>query len=452
MTEVKHTLTRRKFLTIAGTIGVGALAASCVPAAPPNSQSGQSSTTEQSAATDVVTVTFWDLSTTDAEIVTLDDAYLGFNNVQDTAQVEVSHGKDEAAVLAAVAAGAPPDVYWRWSVDTFGSWINKGVVQDLSAYAEASTLDWDRFVPVALEAMKWRDRYYGMPLTSAGIGLTYWHKATLEEAGLDPTQIPASLEEVMEYSDALTVRDDSGQITRLGFHPRLDGITYFPALFNANYWDATAEQLTPTDPGLVASMQWMADWYAHYGIDEIDRFLAGVPDYYSSAHPLCTDAVAMFGGYEWDSLFIGLGCDFEEAGFAAAPHPAAQLDNPTCSQGAIALVIPNGAAQPDAAWSLIEYLEGTEPTAKICAGLINVAQVKDAVEYPAYRDNPVLSFATELSANAKFWPGTIPVAAEYATELRKAFDLIVHGKVSAEEGLAAVYDQVQPALDQALGK
>jgi multiple sugar transport system substrate-binding protein len=420
-----------------------------VPAAPP---SGQATTTEQSADADVVTVTYWDASTTDAEIVALDDAYLGFNDAQDAARVEVAHGKDEAAVLAAVAAGAPPDVYWRWAIETFGSWINKSVVQELSPYVEASTLDWDRFVPVALEAMRWRDKYYGMPLTSAGIGLTYWHKATLEEAGFDPTQIPASLDEIMEYSDKLTVRDGSGQITRMGFHPRLGATNYWPALFDAHYWDPIEEKITPTDPGLMASIQWMADWYEHNGIDETDRFLAGVPDYYSTAHPLCTDAVAMFCGYEWDSLFIGLGCDFEEAGFGAAPHPAGHPDYPTCSQGATALIIPTGAAQPEAGWSFIEYLEGSEPTAKICVGLINVAQVTDAVDYPAYRDHPVLKFASELSVNARAWPGTIPVAAEYSTELKKAYDLIVHGKVSAEEGLMAVYDQVQPALDQALGK
>lgn len=448
MTERQHTLTRRRFLSLAGTIGVGALAISCVPAAPP---SGQTTSGEESAGADVITVTYWDESHTDAEIVALDDAYLGFNDAQDKALVEIVHGKDEAGLLAAVAAGAPPDVYWRWAIDTFGSWINKNVVQDVTAYVEASELDLERFVPVSLEAMQWRDKYYGMPLTSAGVGIIYWRKALLEEAGFDSTQTPTSLDEMMEYSDKLTVRDDSGQITRLGFHPRI-GTTYWPALFDANYWDPTEEKLTPTDPGLVASFQWMADFYEHYGIDEIDRFLAGVPDYYSTAHPLCTEAVAMHGGYEWDSLFIGLACDFEEAGYGAPPHPAGHPDYPTCSQGAIALVIPTGAAQPEAGWSFIEYLEGMEPTAKICAGLINVAQVKDAVEYPAYRDNAVLKFASELSTNTKAWPGTIPVAAEYSTELNKAYDLIVHGKVSAEEGLLSVYEQVQPALDQALGK
>lgn len=448
MTKQKQTLSRRKFLWLAGTVGVGALAASCaVPSASP--QQGDSDAAAPSE--EVITIEYWDESKSDAEIAALDPAYHGFHEVQDKARVNVVHGKDEAGLLAAVAAGSPPDVYWRWAVDTFGSWINKNVVQDVTAYLEASELDLDRFVPVALESMKWRDKYYGMPLTSAGVGLVYWHKQTLEDAGLDPNQLPATLDEMLKYSDKLTVRDANGQITRLGFDPRL-GPVYWPALFNANYWDATNEEITPTDPGIVNAFQWMADFYVRYGVDEMDRFKAGMPDYYSQAHPLCTDAVATFGGQEWDSLFIGLACDFEEAGYGAPPHPAGGENYPTCSQGAIALVIPTGAPHADAGWSFIEYLQGSEPTAKICVGLINVAQVKDAVDYPAYRDHPVLKFASELSTNTRAWPGTIPVAAEYSTELTKAFDLIIHGKAQAEDALQAVYDQVQPAFDQALGK
>ena len=86
--------------------------------------------------------------------------------------------------------------------------------------------------------------------------------------------------------------------------------------------------------------------------------------------------------------------------------------------------------------------------------LVKAAQVKDAIEVPAYANNPVLKLCTEIntSGNVVAWCGPIPVAAEYADELGKAYDLIIHGKVAAEEGLQAVYDRVQPQLDKALGK
>jgi multiple sugar transport system substrate-binding protein len=283
------------------------------------------------------------------------------------------------------------------------------------------------------------------------VGLLYWNKPDFEEAGLDPEVPPETLDQVMEYSDQLTVRDQGGEITRLGFHIRLED-AYWPAIFDAHYWDPETEEITPTDPGMVAALEWEAAWYAHYGIEAVDRFLAGIPDYYSAAQPLCTDVVAMHGGYEWDWLFLGLGCELDKFGYAKFPTPAGHPEYPTSSQGAIALVIPTGAKQPEMGWKFIEYLETWEATATICAGLVNVAQVKDAVNLPEYRDHPVLKFASDLSLNTRAWPGYIPVAAEYATELAKARDLIAHGKVSAEEGLQAVYDMVQPALNEALGK
>jgi multiple sugar transport system substrate-binding protein len=458
-------LSRRSFLRLAATSALGVTAAACAPAPPapaPAAQPAAQATqpAEQAAPTAApaaaaVKIIYWDPSYTQTEIDSLDKAYLGFNEAQTAATVEIAHGKTEENVLAGVAAGNPPDVYWRWTVNSYGSWINKQVIQDLTAFTEASKLEWSRFVPISLESMKWRGKYYGMPLTSAGIGLLYWNKPMLEKAGLDPEALPKDLDEVMANADKLTVKDSAGNITVLGFHYHFDHV-YWPPTFNAEFWDPANEKLTPTDPGIVASYQWVADWYSHFGIDAVDRFLTGLPTggYYSEANPVCKDTVATFAGFEWDYLFMTTvaGCQPDKFGFGKMPTPVGHPDWPTCTQGGIALVIPTGAAQSQAAWSFIEYLQGSEPTGIICAGLINCAQVLDAVNYPAYRDNPILKMATELSKNSSAYPGYIPVAAEYATELGKAYDLIVHGKAPAEQALQGVYDLVQPELDKALGK
>jgi multiple sugar transport system substrate-binding protein len=400
-----------------------------------------------------VTISFWDLSTTPAEIENLDKAYLKFNEIQQAAKVEISHGKDEEPVLAAVAAGNPPDVYWRWAVNSYGSWINKGVIKDLTPYTQASTLDMKRFVPIALETMKWQDKYYGMPLTSAGIGILFWNKPLFEKAGLDPEKPPTTLEELAELDKKLTAMDGAGNITLLGYDSH-GGVIDTGALFKARFYDPAAQRITPTDPGVVAALEWWVARYQAHGGETLERFTAGMPEYYTEAQPLCTDKIAMLGGFEWDWLFMTTvaKCEPTKFGMAKMPRPASGPNNPTWGQGGIALVIPTGAAHPDEGWSFIEYLQGWEPTGIICAGLVNCAQVTDAVQYAPYRDNAVLKFATEQSNNVAAWPGYIPVAAEYATELGKAADLIIHGKTPVMDGLQQVYDQVQPALDKALGK
>lgn len=451
---------RRSFLRLAAVSAAGIAAGACAPAAPPAPQPAATQPEQAAAPTAApqvaaVKVAYWDPSKTQTEIESLDKAYLGFNQAQKAATVEITHGKTEENILAAVAAGNPPDVYWRWSVNTYGSWINKKVIQDLTPYTEASKMDWSRFVPISLDSMKWRGKYYGMPLTSSAIGLLFWNKPLLEKAGLNPDAPPKDLAELMASADKLTVKDSAGNITTLGFHYNFDSV-YWPPIFNAKFWDPAAEKLTPTDPGMVAAYQWVADWYAHFGIEAVDRFLTGLPSggYYSEAHPVCKDFVATFAGFEWDYLFMTTvaGCKPEKFGFGKMPAPVGHPDYPTCTQGGIALVIPTGAAQSQAGWSFIEYLQEWEPTGIICAGLVNCAQVLDAVNYPPYRDNPVLKMATELSKNVSAYPGYIPVASEYATELGKAYDLVVHGKAPAEQALQTVYDTVQPELEKALGK
>ena len=259
----------------------------------------------------------------------------------------------------------------------------------------------------------------------------------------------------MAFADKAIVRDDAGNITALGFHWNF-GHVEWPPHFNAKFWDPQSEKITPTDPGLVACYQWIADYYKHYDADALDRFFTGFPGggYYGDAHPVCKDLVASRGGFEWDWPFMTIyaSCEESKFGFGAMLHPSGHPDYPVTSQGTVPLVMPTGAPNPKAGWAYIEFLQTAEAAGELGAILVNTAQVKDATVVPAYANNPVLKLCTELSNNVTPWCGPIPVAAEYADELGKAYDLIIHGKVGAKEGLQAVYDRVQPAMDKALGK
>jgi len=451
-------LSRRDFLRLSALITAGAALAACAPATPevveveqPTEKPAEEPT-EAPVAPEPITVIYWDPSRTDAEIVAMEEVYFKFEDAQDQYVLEILHGKNEEALLTSVSAGNPPDVYWRWSPGTWGSWINKGVVLDVTPYVEASELDWDRFVPVSLELMQWDGRWYGLPLTSAGVALILWNKPMFEQAGLDPEVPPETWDDLIEFSDKLTVYDSAGEITVLGFDGMHVASWEWPLLNNAKYYDAEAGELTPTDPGLVGAYEWMASYWEHRGVDQMDRFRTGVPtsNYYSEAHPLCTDAVAMASGYEWDPLYMTFECEWDKFGFARMAYPTGHPEYPVYSQGAIALCIPTGAAEPDGGWAFMEFMQTWEAAAGIGTALINTAQVTDAVNDPEYRDNEVLRLCTELSKNAAAFPCNIPVAAEYSTELGKAYDLVVHGQASAEEALQEVYDLVQPMLEEAL--
>ena len=174
----------------------------------------------------------------------------------------------------------------------------------------------------------------------------------LEKAGLDrgdSAQGPGRADGLRRQA---TVRDDAGNITALGFHWNF-GHVEWPPHFNASSGIHKARRSRPTDPGLVACYQWIADYYEHYDADAMDRFFTGFPGggYYGDAHPVCKDLVASLGGFEWDWPFMTIyaGCEESKFGFGAMLHPAGHPDYPVTSQGTVPLVMPTGAPNPKAA-------------------------------------------------------------------------------------------------------
>ena len=138
-------------------------------------------------------------------------------------------------------------------------------------------------------------------------------------------QRPRTCDELLAFADKALVKDDAGNITALGFHWNFSHVEW-PPHFNGKFWDPQSEKITPTDPGLVASYQWIADYYKHYDADALDRFFTGFPGggYYGDAHPVCKDMVASLGGFEWDWPFMTVyaGCEESKFGFGAMLHPA----------------------------------------------------------------------------------------------------------------------------------
>ncbi len=458
-------MSRRRLLLAAGLGAAGTVLLACQPAVPASPQAteapareGGTKAPEPTAAPSgkqPVTITYADASVTDAEIKGMDPVYLKFNDIQSDVKVEVLHGYDEAKLLSAVSAGSPVDVYWRWAVESYGSWIAKGIIQNLDAYVQASSLDLKRYIPISIELVKWKEKFYGMPLTSACITMIWWNKAIFEEVGLDPEVPPKTWDEFLQFADKIDKVDGSGNLVRAGFvsqYPWGGGCYRLPIIFGGKFWDPATEKLTPTHSGVVNGMQFEADLYKHVGVDAMDRFVASMGEVSSNANPFFTGTVGMVMCDEWQQLFIQAFAPDLRYGFARLPQDPNHPEFSHPGQGMIALVIPTGAPRPAEGWTFIEYLQTKEAAAGIGAALYNVAQVTDAIEVPAYANIPILKFASEYGAdNLYAYPANLPIAGEYATELEKARDLIVHGKQTAQEGMQAVYDMVQPLLEQALG-
>lgn len=123
----------------------------------------------------------------------------------------------QTKVIASHAAGQGPDV-----VQYFYGWLDKfvdgGVLQPLSQDAFPSAEIEADFFPI-VGAVKRGDDYYGLPTAVRTLAL-YYNKTLLDEAGI--TELPDTLDELVETAKALTKRDGGGNLLSAGLTVGID--------------------------------------------------------------------------------------------------------------------------------------------------------------------------------------------------------------------------------------
>lgn len=114
----------------------------------------------------------------------------------------------------AFAGGTAPDVVLGGTLAQDAAEEN---IVNLTEALKKRNFDESRYLPGAIDAMKYEGDYYGIPFVG-GTRLFYWNKDIFEAAGLDPEQPPKTWEEVAEYAKKTTNFDSNGNATILGFH------------------------------------------------------------------------------------------------------------------------------------------------------------------------------------------------------------------------------------------
>lgn len=79
----------------------------------------------------------------------------------------------------------------------------------------------DDLVDNCRRAFTFEDKLISMPMNTSSM-LMYYNKDAVREAGLDPEDPPKTLAELAEWTDKLTVRDGSGNVTRYGLNLQID--------------------------------------------------------------------------------------------------------------------------------------------------------------------------------------------------------------------------------------
>jgi multiple sugar transport system substrate-binding protein len=407
--------TRRRAFGVAGAAAFPVALAACGPeGAAGGPAAGQSQKRP-------VKLSYWN-KFTDTSAVAEDEVVKAFQQkfpyvtveALEAAQIAGEGSADREKFVAALAAGAPPEVIKidRFKMGGHGAKRTTTLLDDL---VKRDKIDLGRFWPATVEEIRFPPGAGGkvtaLPWDTDNRVLFY-NTRHFQEAGLDPAKPPRTWEDAADSGLKLTKRQGS-DLVRLGFNAERDYTNWSIGW----HWAAGGQWLKPGPDGKAnrraAFNDERARRWMQYLVDNRDRLAGGEAAYQAwkgrwgprEQGAIYNDGLSMFVNGTWN-----LG-DFKKYGateyLAAAPppRPAGLEGTPVTWAGGFALAIPTGIKGDafDAAWEFVKYYTATKEaqlTLATISGRIPV--LVEAAEDKAYKDsNPLVPVFVEVMKHAK---------------------------------------------------
>ncbi len=116
-----------------------------------------------------------------------------------------------------MAAMEEPDVFLN-DLGDVGKRAETGILLDLSSYLESAGIDADEeYFSTFIDMCKYKDGIYAFPF-EPDVRLLFYNKDMFKEAGLDPEKAPQTFDEMWEWGQFLSVKDDSGGFYKHGLN------------------------------------------------------------------------------------------------------------------------------------------------------------------------------------------------------------------------------------------
>ena len=380
----------------------------------------------------------------------------GFNKVQSAIHVKGVRGMGTTAVLAGVSAGNPPDVYFDCSTSDLPQWAASGYALNLDPYIRQAHFDMNTIIPSARAFTTYNGHVYAMPLLEDTFMLIY-NKKMFAAAGI--TRPPATIQEMTADALKLTKKDAHGRLTQLGWAPTLYGGDYvgtwlpvYVTMFGGSLADPSGKRVTANCAACVAALRWETGYIKAVGATEMDRFTSNANNTeYSPANLLFTNKLAMvINGEYWTGMVKAYARKGFQWGNVPLPYPANRPDLANSGMaGGNPGTIMKGSKHPLEAFKFLTYMESVGPTVAFANAIHNVPQLFVALKSPKLDRNAHYRAFVKYAQGPKIrsFP-VLPVSADYADQLTRIEDLVVHGKMSPQAGLNKVTTVIQQKLDQ----
>lgn len=395
-----------------------------------------------------VEIQFWNSFAGDSS-KPLEAAIAKYNESQDKIFVKVLSNQDPQKQLTAISGGNPPDlVLTQWN--NIGPWSAAGAVKPLKEFIDKDGFDTAQIIPAALDRMKVKDDIYGFPISMSMANKLFYNKQALEAAGL--TAPPETLEQMMDYAKKLTIKDDKGNITQMGFipdYPWIDNV-FWPIIFNGS-WDDGNGKLTANQPANVKSIDYQASFYQEFGQEGIDKFKSGMGKMETPQDPILTGKLGMMIG--WENWYVDNRGEGKEIGVAPFPYPEAQPELKNAGMvSPIAMFIPAKAKYQDEAWEVMKYLLSEDVQIDYSIEYGSIPVLLKALDNPKLTENEKTKplwdyYESAKSPNLKGFPNSIYIN-EYLQALNEETEKALKGQQSAQQAMDIVVEKMQPVADK----
>lgn len=356
---------------------------------------------------------------------------------------------DVTRLMTAVRGGSGPDVYM---LDRFivAQRAADGLLQDLTPYMNGEDV-LANYIEFARNEATFGGRPYALPFDTDARAL-YYNIDMLEEAGvdmseLDPQNGPITLARAGEISEQVNVKNAQGNYETMGFIPWFEqGWHYtYGFAFGGDFYDAASCQVTPTDENVVAAFQYVYDYAAKAGPQQVQAFRQAFtrPDLPPQQNPFVAGQLAMMITGDW--MIGNMERYAPDANYGVTYIPTAEEGGESVTwAGGWSMVMPQGAKEPEAAFEFMRYITG-EPGQRFYVQetqhMPTVASLQDDAELFEGRHQ----FFSELLANARSRP-PLPVGALYWDELTSAWEKMYLNQEEPQAALEQVAARVQPQL------
>ena len=333
--------------------------------------------------------------------------------------------KYETVMLAKLSAGDPPDLFYvqqGYSQD----WIEQGVLQELSTYAQERGFDTSKFVPAFSEPFIGQDaKVYGFPKDSSILAMQV-NTDLLAKAGVTTT--PTTTDELVAAAEKLKV---GGVKTPMCFAAEFARAGAFVRAFGGWPLSEDKTQATIDTPEAREGL--------NFYVDQIKKGNAGRPvdigvGWCGQAFGEQKAAISFEGN--WIQAYLKN--DFPAVKYEVAPIPSAKQQATLSYTAAYSMGVDS--KNKDASWVLLTYLTGQEGMQEwVDGGLVLPARTD--VTGPA--DKKVYSDSASFAAPGE---GLVPGWAGIAKAFNDSLVAAIEGSGSVDDIIAKTKAATEKAL------